>query len=775
MPLIRFSGFKGEAPRVAPHQLPPGFAQTALDVDLRRGMLEPLRDPATILAGVGAATTLFLHSSGKWLLWTDPVNVVEGVVAADATGRVFWTDGDYPKQSNTALLDIAGDYAVDTVNFHRLGVPAPDAAPVVTVAEDAPEGYGVERTFVYCWTHRATLGGLSAPVTVMVGPGRSAHIFGLDVVPPTVFPTGGAAAKANSFRKFLFEYDAATDTYVLVKKLAYDDDGYTDDGAARGTRKKAAAFKPAKIAAPTPGWGVDVVDAVPDAAHDRDYVYCWLYQGAGGVWWRTDASAAATVAGVKDTDAVAVSGMAQDYATPFPDGAHGIRKMVFRTDGDGDLRLVAKIPRNAAQWRDAKPTEKLGRKIGHWPVGLTGAPATPTAEIVSEADTEVVSVAYVQTWVTGWGEESAPSLVSNTLDLYPWQEASVATATAAPSGYDNITQKRLYRADVTGTFRLATTLDLAVGDWVDALADEDLGDPIETTLWDAPPDDLQGLAGLPNGVLAGFAGNQVLFSETDVPYAWPVAYRYTVAAPVVALAVVDGGVLVLTEGRPYLCRGFDPAAAVPELIRERAACVSARSVVDMGGWAMWASPDGLMSTRSGAPALETAGLLTREQWQAFAPSTLVGGFWQGRYVGFYDDGEAPAAFVFDLEGGFLALAGVAAEACWNDAAMDRLFVVSGGDLGAWNEGVAKAFTWKSGRALVDAAMTPLCARVDAEAYPVLFKLYADGALKLTQSVADNRAFRLPGGYRAFGFEVEIGGTVQVRQAVVASTMAELAG
>ncbi|BBL74183.1 hypothetical protein [Methylomagnum ishizawai] len=773
MALIRFSGFKGEAPRVAPHQLPQGFAQTALNVDLRRGMLEPLHDPAVEIADVGAAEALFLHSSGKWLLWSDPVNVVEGVVAADTTGRVFWTDGVYPKQSNTALLDIAGDFALDPAHFYRLGLPAPEAAPVVTVAEDVPDEYSVSRTFVYCWVHRATLGTKSSDITVSVGPGQSAYLSGLDTTPPTVFPTGGATAKANTFRKFLLEYDAATGSYVLVKKLAYDDSDYTDDGTVRGKRYKASAFQSAKIVAPS-GGSAAAVDAVPDPKNDRDYVYCWLYQESGGTWKRTAASSAATVADVTEADAVLVADMAEDYATPFPDGAHGIRKAVFRTDGNGDLRLVAKVPKNATQWRDTQPTKKLGQKIGHWTVGLSGVPATPTAEIVSEADTEVVSVAYVQTWVSAWGEESAPSPVSNTLDLYPWQEASIATTTAAPDGYDNITQKRLYRTDVTGTFRLATTLDLAVGDWVDALADEDLGDPIETTLWDAPPDDLQGLVGLPNGVLAGIAGNQVVFSETDVPYAYPVAYRYTVPDPV-ALAVVDGGVLVLTQNHPYLCRGFDPASAVPELIRERAACVSARSVVDMGGWAMWASPDGLMSTRSGSPALETAGLLTREQWQGFAPSSLVGGFWQGRYVGFYDAGETTAAFVFDLEGGFLALVEVVAAACWNHAATDRLFVVAGGDLGAWNEGAAKTLTWKSGRALVDAAMTPLCARVDADAYPVSFKLYADGVLKLTQSVLNHRAFRLPGGYRGFGFEVEVSGTAQVRQVVAASTMEELAG
>ena len=56
-----------------------------------------------------------------------------------------------------------------------------------------------------------------------------------------------------------------------------------------------------------------------------------------------------------------------------------------------------------------------------------------------------------------------------------------------------------------------------------------------------------------------------------------------------------------------------------------------------------------------------------------------------------------------------------------------------------------------------------------------FDLYADGVLKFTKQVSDERPFRLPGGYTAETFEVEFSGTTDITDFMMATTMRDLAG
>jgi hypothetical protein len=63
--------------------------------------------------------------------------------------------------------------------------------------------------------------------------------------------------------------------------------------------------------------------------------------------------------------------------------------------------------------------------------------------------------------------------------------------------------------------------------------------------------------------------------------------------------------------------------------------------------------------------------------------------------------------------------------------------------------------------------------VTANAYPVTFRMYADGTLKHTQTVADRNPFRLPGGFRAFEYQFELEGTNPVQDLLVATSVEEL--
>jgi hypothetical protein len=54
-----------------------------------------------------------------------------------------------------------------------------------------------------------------------------------------------------------------------------------------------------------------------------------------------------------------------------------------------------------------------------------------------------------------------------------------------------------------------------------------------------------------------------------------------------------------------------------------------------------------------------------------------------------------------------------------------------------------------------------------------FKIYADGNLKHTETVTSSDLFRLPGGYKANEFEIQIEGSVSVNEVCVYESAGEI--
>jgi hypothetical protein len=66
------------------------------------------------------------------------------------------------------------------------------------------------------------------------------------------------------------------------------------------------------------------------------------------------------------------------------------------------------------------------------------------------------------------------------------------------------------------------------------------------------------------------------------------------------------------------------------------------------------------------------------------------------------------------------------------------------------------------------------AKVSADSYSSLtFKLFADGSLKHTQTVTNSEIFRLPGGYRAKAFEIQLEGIDVVNEVCVYESPQEI--
>lgn len=405
-------------------------------------------------------------------------------------------------------------------------------------------------------------------------------------------------------------------------------------------------------------------------------------------------------------------------------------------------------------------------------IAASGATPTQTATLESRV--------YAYTWIAeeaGLTMESAPSPPSATVDVEfgGSQVVEVSGFDSVPSGAYNVTGKRIYRA-TNGVYLFVAEVSAATASYDDSLTSEQLGEELPSLYWSPPPDTLEGLINLPNGMMAGFVGRDVYFCEPYRPYAWPEPYMQTVDYPVVGLGRMDTTLAVLTTGVPYFMQGSHPDSIAVVKSDIAQACVSKRSIVSAAGAVVYASPDGLILLSPGGSRNLTEALFDYKTWQAhFAPTSIHAYAHDNQYIAFYDNGVVSGGFIYDLASGQFTMHDIYAEAGYTDLQRDRLFLAkSDKSLRVWNDGASKTYLWRSKVFTMPQNTGFSCAQVEAESYPVTLRVYADGVLKHTETVQSRDPFRLPSGV-ARDWELEIEGTAEVFAANLSTSMTELAG
>lgn len=394
---------------------------------------------------------------------------------------------------------------------------------------------------------------------------------------------------------------------------------------------------------------------------------------------------------------------------------------------------------------------------------------------------------YAYTYVNDWGWESAPSAPSAQVDCYVGASVTVNGFASPPSGNYNVNRIRVYRTQTGSTstdFFFVGEVSYGATSFTDS--GQTLGETLPTNAWLPAPGiptggpanltepTLHHLTPMWNGMLAGISGNAVRFCEAYIPYAWPVAYDVVPSATPVALGVFGQSLLVLTNGHPSVVAGSGPDSLDESRLEFNQACIAPRSVVSMGSGVAWASPDGLCWYGTGGAKIITQGWLTREDWQAMNPASVVGCNYDGLYFGSYDNGSGRKGFVVDPSGQFLGFLDVGYSAMFFDKGRDQLYVLDGSSIKRWDAGGtamtvnAKSKVWHTPYPTNFAV-----AEVLADAYPVTFKLHVDGAVKHTQTVANGNPFRLPSGFLAQEWQMEVQGDKPVLSAAIAHYVADL--
>lgn len=387
---------------------------------------------------------------------------------------------------------------------------------------------------------------------------------------------------------------------------------------------------------------------------------------------------------------------------------------------------------------------------------------------------------YALCYLSPLGERGKPSLPTVVADVYPGQIVTLTNLpTSGPgAGYD-IDRKAIYRTqsgEAETTYRKVAELPLATASYQDAFLGTQLGAAIESANYDPPPADLFHLTGGPNGQMGALSGvHGLCMCVPYEPHAWPLKYRYALRAKPIGLGQFGQTWVVLTDGVPVVFVGVAPQAMSSDDVRVGQPCTSGRGVVSMNGQVYYPCPEGIAAIGPAGWGLATAAIFTKDEWAGFAPASIHAYEWQGRYVGFYDTGAVQAGFVFEPDTGEFWTLDFYASAGYYDAKFRALYLALGDALVKFDGNTAAplAYTWRSKVFVTPKPLNFAYAKVVAAAYPVVCKVYGDGVLRATRTVAGKREVALPGGYTASDWEIELSGTAAVKSCTLAEAAREL--
>lgn len=321
-------------------------------------------------------------------------------------------------------------------------------------------------------------------------------------------------------------------------------------------------------------------------------------------------------------------------------------------------------------------------------LALAPPDAAPSVAVSGSGTGDVQSRTYVWTWVTGFGEESAPSPVSEIVEWMPGQTVTLSGFPSTPADR-NITKQRIYRSQTgsAGTYLyFIAERDADDSDFVDTIAVDAFNEALPSAGWTPPPETLSGLISMPNGMMAAFTGREVWFSEPYRPHAWPERYTMTCDAEVVGLVSLGSVLIVMTKANPYLMAGAHPDSMQSQKLEANLPCINGRGIVDLGFVACYPSKEGLVTVAAdGSVAIATRQLFSREDWLQFSPETIIGAQSAGSYVMFYDrampNGDRFAgSILINVAGGeFLVRADEIASAAFYQKADACLYFTKPGD------------------------------------------------------------------------------------------------
>tara|TARA_R110002167_G_scaffold91458_1_gene246086 strand:- start:159475 stop:161133 length:1659 start_codon:yes stop_codon:yes gene_type:complete len=381
---------------------------------------------------------------------------------------------------------------------------------------------------------------------------------------------------------------------------------------------------------------------------------------------------------------------------------------------------------------------------------------------------------YVCTLVSAYGEEGLPSVVSTVLEmLYSKDFVTLTFSDLGGFGNYNITKRRIYRTATSGEiteFFLVDEIPVTQATYVDNNVTSLLGAELNTTSYNSPPSNMAGGIITANGVLVGFAKNEIIPSEPYLPYAFPLEYRQSLPSNIVALAEMSGGIVIATDDKPAIMTGLTPNSYTLTILDAAYPCVSKRSMVDIGEAAIYASHDGLVAISQQGASLASESTLSREYWHTINPDSIHAYRYKDYYIGFCN---GDMGFSFNLKDGTFTELDFYASAGFFDTKTGKLYLLVDDLLVSFDNGSELSFTWQSKEwQLPNASLSTVKVRGNVLA-GITLKVIADDIQIMSKSLENTiDTFRLPA-IRAERLSVELTGTGEVSTVTLGSSPQDL--
>ncbi len=598
-------------------------------------------------------------------------------------------------------------------------------------------------------------------------------------------------------------YNKGGKLYITTKSLA-------TIGA--GTDYPLASYE-LGVAAPTDSPGVTAAQA---ATETQTYAYAYYDSNAGQLCTTISPAGSATGYPLANGDWRVTMEASPDVILGqelvYPD-----KRRVYRNDA-GTFKQIAEVSIDTLTVTDTNIAFGAAFVAGTNPYNPVAPPTvTPAVNPVDD-----VTIAYVYTFVTIYGEESAPSPSQDepasgqpVSPTYPW----AITMAAAPGvgAFAPLQYRRIYRtftaSDGSTAFQFVAEIDSALTSFNDTVTDAALGEALTSETWEMPPTGISGFTYMGNGVFAVMAGKTLYFSEPFQPHAFPSQYKRAIGFDGVALEAIGNSLIVLTTGDPVVYTGTDPSFLSDAKLDTNQPCVSAATVVNTGASVAYMSPVGYVFASLGGSNVITRQLFAKDDWQRINSSTAS-------IATRYDDGlifftpshqylltpSEPLSTISSLNI-------TEVNALYTDPETGEVYYARNGELYRWDSFTTKlSYLWRSKVFVTPRQVNPGVCKIESDAGadspgntvdvpgglginesgingaplpylttdPILtFRLYAwdeDSeafVLRHTEVVTSSADFTLPSGYKSDSFYFELEGTATVKTVYLAETRAQL--
>ena len=497
-----------------------------------------------------------------WLEFLDQdTNVVKSQVVDDTFGRFYFGSPSLPPQYNTTPRIVAGKPPF------LLGVPPPGCAPSVAVA-----GGGDSATLPPNNINSDNNIDLAQPNTlylVPITPAGAMQLNDVQFVSPVALPT--TPYPSVNYAAVVYE-DANPDGGVPTVPSQLLGSGVVQTGLTTGVNGLSPFLNPVPLLANTPYW----IGILTDTQID-------VFEGPG-------------------------SSTTFSYPNAFSAGPTPEINPGLGAGGGIDFQM----------WGDLLTDDVLEDR------------------------------AYVYTWVSAYGEESSPSPPTS---VTGWSNGTWTIGLFSPPSTDlgiehNLAILRLYRtvSGQSGSTVYYFVADISLGSTDPDAQQAVISDPLTclapaqtytdvvldnvvvlnlqmpSTNYFPPPENLEGIINLPNGMVAGFKANEIWFCEPYFPHAWPPGYVIATDFAIVGLGMTLGAVVACTSANSYVINGNAPSTMSMVKCAPPDPCLSRASIVSTDTGVFYMSPNGLiLVTNSGVSTNTTELWITREKWTQLTP------------------------------------------------------------------------------------------------------------------------------------------------------------